>query len=173
MANPHHPVRFLYGGSRRNPSLTPTSPPLPPPRRARSRASEHRAAGGLGRNRIEGAGRREEKPHLSRGAAHPLRYSGDRTAPPPRSGRRRGAPKSRIAQAKGEAFSTQFLMGKNGLAALASPGFALLGMFQISDAANGRGTNVRFLGSERTRVTSDIGLYYSTFRLFIVNIVLL
>jgi len=45
-------------------------------------------------------------------AAHPLRSSGDRTAPPPRSGRRRGAPKSRIAQAKGEAFSTQFLIGK-------------------------------------------------------------
>ena len=111
------------------------------------------ASGAIG---VEGAGRREEKRSLTSpgDAAHPLRSSGDRTAPPPRSGRRRGAPKSRIAQAKGEAFSTQFLIGKKWSCAPCFSGlcFASLGMFQISDAANGRGTNGSSGQSELTQV---------------------
>ena len=152
----HHPVRFLYGGSRRNPSLT-SQPRHPFRRRTELEAGHQNAAppSGLGRNRGRGSGeaRREEKPHLSRGAAHPLRYSGDRTAPPPRSGRRRGAPKSRIAQAKGEAFSTQFLMGKKW-----SCGPCFSGLRFAWDVSNfgrcQRTGNERFLWSERTHSSS-------------------
>ena len=102
----HHPVRFLYGGSRRNPSLT-SQPRHPFRRRTELEAGHQNAAppSGLGRNRGRGSGeaRREEKPHLSggRGASAPLQRRPNRAAtpirPPPRcseisnrAGQRRG-----------------------------------------------------------------------------------
>jgi hypothetical protein len=104
----------------------PVAPPPPPTNLANPSAAARSAKPGIrtprrrgdpGRNRgIEGAGRQGEKRRRltspgARRARIRFRSSGDRTAPPPRSGRRRGAPKSRIAQAKGEAFSADFLIG--------------------------------------------------------------
>ena len=152
----HHPVRFLYGGSRRNPSLT-SQPRHPFRRRTELEAGHQNAAppSGLGRNRGRGSGeaRREEKPHLSggRGASAPLQRRPNRAATPIRPPPRCSEISNRAGQRRG-LFHPIFNRKKNGPAALASPGFASLGMFQISDAANGRGTNGSSGQSELTQV---------------------
>lgn len=110
-----HRHRPLPPEETRRPPTTNLANPSAPPREAGHRNAA--PPGDPGRNRgIEGAGRQGEKRRRltspgARRARIRFRSSGDRTAPPPRSGRRRGAPKSRIAQAKGEAFSADFLIG--------------------------------------------------------------